>query len=123
MKRRVTHTSVGQRIKQIRGNLTQTEFARVLGIKKQNYISRYETSRIPTHEILLKIAEQGGVTVDWLLTGKSEGKKAGFETRESSPVYGLNRIDRKINELYMRLQPNDKKVVLRLLKGLVKSGS
>jgi transcriptional regulator with XRE-family HTH domain len=122
MARRVTSASVGQRIKLIRGDLTQTEFAKILGIKKQNYISRYESGRIPAHEILVKIAEQGGVTVDWLLTGKLEGKKSGFETRETSPVYGLSRIDREINEIYMRLKPEDKKVLLRLLKGLVKGG-
>ena len=120
MARRVTSASVGQRIKLIRGRLTQLEFAKLLGIKKQNYISRYENGRIPTHETLLKIAEQGGVSVEWLLTGKLEGKKSGFETREASPVYGLGRIDREINEIYARLKPEDKKVLLRLLKGLVK---
>ena len=123
MTQRVTPASVGQRIKLVRGNLTQTEFAKILGIKKQNYISRYESGRIPTHEILLKIAEHGGVTVDWLLTGRQEGRKLGFETRERSPLYGLSRSDRKINELCMQLKPEDKKVLLRLLKGMVKGGT
>jgi len=122
MTQRTTPASIGQRIKLVRGNLTQTEFAKTLGIKKQNYISRYESGRIPTHEILLKIAEHGRVTVDWLLTGRQEGRKLGFETRETPPFYGLSRIDRKINELCQQLKPEDKKALLRLLRGMVKGG-
>lgn len=122
MTQRVTPASVGQRIKLVRGNLTQMQFARILGIKKQNYISRYESVRIPTHELLLKIAEHGGVTVDWLLTGRQEGRKLGFETRETPSLYSLSRIDRQINELCMRLKQEDKKVLLRLLRGMVKGG-
>lgn len=122
MAQRVTPTLVGQRIKFVRGNLTQTEFAKILGIKKQNYVSRYEKGRIPTHDILLKIAEHGRVTVDWLLTGKQEGRGLGFETRETPPPYGKSRLDREISELCRRLKPEDKKVLLRLLEGMVKGG-
>lgn len=123
MTQRVTPALIGQRIKLVRGNLTQTEFAKILGIKKQNYISRYESGRIPPHDILLKIAEHGRVTVDWLLTGRQEGREPGFETRETMPSYGKGRLDRKINELCRRLKPEDKKVLLRLLKGMVKGGA
>ena len=121
MAQRVTPASVGQRIKMVRGDLTQKEFARALGIKKQNYVSRYEKGRIPTHDILVKIAEYGRVTVDWLLTGMKEGKELGFETRETPPPYGKSRVNREINELLKQLQPEDKKVLLRLLKGMLKS--
>ncbi len=123
MAQRVIPALVGQRIKLIRGNLTQGEFAKILGIKKQNYISRYENGRIPIHDILLKIAEHGRVTVDWLLTGRQEGRGLGLETRETPPPYGKSRIDREINELCMQLKPEDKKVLLRLLKGMVKGGA
>ncbi len=67
---------VGKRIRAIRGGMTQTDFARVLGVKKQNYISRYEHGRIPSPGLLVKIAEQGKVSVDWLLTGR-ESRYAG----------------------------------------------
>jgi len=65
---------VGQRIRMVRGKVTQTDFAKVLGVYKQNYISRYERGRVPSPDLLIKIAEHGRVSVDWLLTGKG-GKK------------------------------------------------
>ena len=78
---------VGQRIRMIRGKITQTDFAKVLGVYKQNYISRYERGRVPSPGLLIKIADHGRVTLDWLLTGKG-GKKFSFEARESTPKYG-----------------------------------
>jgi len=68
-------TQVGQRIREIRGGMTQTEFAKLIGVKKQNYISRYERGRVPNPELLLRIADYGKVSVDWLLTGKSSKRK------------------------------------------------
>ena len=61
---------VGQRIRRIRGKLTQTDFAKVLGVYKQNYISRYERGRVPSPDLLIRIADYGKVSLDWLLTGK-----------------------------------------------------
>lgn len=59
---------VGERIRKIRGEMTQKGFAEALGIK-QNAISRYESGRIPDDVTLNKIAALGGVTIDWLLRG------------------------------------------------------
>ncbi len=65
---------VGKRIRQVRIlalNQTQEKFAKEIGVKKQSYISRYENGRIPSPELLVIIANVGGKSVDWLLTGKS----------------------------------------------------
>lgn len=67
---------VGARIRAVRGKRTQTEFAKVIGVKKQNYISRYERGRIPSPDLLVLIARTGRVSIDWLLTGKGKGLKA-----------------------------------------------
>lgn len=74
---------VGQRIRMVRGKLTQTEFAKVLGVYKQNYISRYERGRVPSPDLLIKIADHGRVTLDWLLTGKG-AKRLGPQSGGSS---------------------------------------
>lgn len=71
---RFSPAQVGQRIRMVRGKLTQTDFAKVLGVYKQNYISRYERGRVPSPDLLIKISDYGKVTIDWLLTGKG-GKK------------------------------------------------
>ena len=63
--------AVGNRIKQIRKqlNLTQAAMGKKLGLK-QATVTRYEKGRVPKGEYLLKIADMGKTTVDWLLTGK-----------------------------------------------------
>lgn len=66
---KVTGKAVGARVRAVRGAMTQEKFAKVIGVKKQNYISRYERGRIPNPNILVKIAEYGNTTIDWLLCG------------------------------------------------------
>jgi transcriptional regulator with XRE-family HTH domain len=72
----VSKTQVGQRIRAIRGEMNQTDFAKMIGVRKQNYVSRYEHGRIPNPELLVRIANYGKVTVDWLLTGRGKGPKS-----------------------------------------------
>ena len=72
----VSKTQVGQRIRTIRGTVNQTHFAKMIGVRKQNYVSRYEHGRIPNPELLVRIANYGKVTVDWLLTGRGKGPKS-----------------------------------------------
>jgi len=62
---------IGKRIRQIRGfELTQAEFAAVLGIT-QGQLSKYEVGQsAPTLEILLKLKAHSGKSVDWILTGE-----------------------------------------------------
>ena len=66
---RISSKQVGQRIRKVRGGVTQTAFARSIGVRKQNYISRYEHGRIPGPDLLVRIAKFGKTSVDWLLTG------------------------------------------------------
>jgi transcriptional regulator with XRE-family HTH domain len=63
--------AIGRRIREIRGfELTQMEFARVLGIG-QTQLSRYEIGRIlPPTEVLLKLKAYSGRSIDWILTGE-----------------------------------------------------
>jgi transcriptional regulator with XRE-family HTH domain len=49
--------------------MTQAAFASVLG-KTQGTVQKYEKGEIlPEDETLKKIADYGGITVEWLLTG------------------------------------------------------
>jgi transcriptional regulator with XRE-family HTH domain len=57
------------RIKEVRGFLTQKEFARKLGVT-QGAVQKYENGiHYPRYEILQKIAAHGEVTMEWLLRG------------------------------------------------------
>ena len=59
---------IGERIRKIRGELTQGEFASKLEVKAAT-VSRYESGRIPDEEMLRKIADFGNTTIEWLLRG------------------------------------------------------
>lgn len=54
-------------MRELRGRLTQEEFAKQLGIKSQQAYQKYERGRVPKAPILQQIAQRCGVTVDWLL--------------------------------------------------------
>jgi len=60
--------SFGDRMRELRGDQTQADFAYDLGIPQQ-YISRYENGIIPNVEVLTTISEGLGVSIDWLLFG------------------------------------------------------
>lgn len=63
---------VGTRIRKLRGQTTQEEFSRVLGIS-QAQLSKYELgqSAVPLG-VLMKLAKKSGCTADWILAGEDE---------------------------------------------------
>lgn len=65
--------NIGRRIREIRGfDLTQAQFADMLGIR-QNTLSSYEKGRIvPTLEMLLKLKAYSGKSIDWIVTGEEK---------------------------------------------------
>ncbi|MDA8112464.1 MAG: helix-turn-helix transcriptional regulator [Nitrospiraceae bacterium] len=75
--------ATGQRIRNLRGPLTQSELAKRIGCNQVD-ISRAERGiRPPSIELLLALALSFSVSVDYLLTGAQDGVAA-----EASPVYG-----------------------------------
>src|ERR1700757_2518511 len=63
--------AVGRRIRELRGfDMTQEEFARRIGVS-QNYLSTMEHGKVQIGaEILLRISQEFGKSIEWLLTGK-----------------------------------------------------
>ena len=66
-----TSSEIGARIRKIRidRGMNQVQFAKKIG-SRGAYVSRYELGHIPPPDLLLKIARLGGVTVDWIFSGK-----------------------------------------------------
>lgn len=79
--------NIGERIKKIRGSLTQTEFGKIFGVN-QNTVSRWESGSISDEETLKRIAEYGGVSIDWLLRGDQPPELREFapETYDTRPA-------------------------------------
>jgi len=69
--------AVGRRLRELRGfDLTQKDFAQQLGIS-QGQLSRYEKGKSEIGpQVLLRIAQRFGKTVEWVLTGKDAGSDA-----------------------------------------------
>ena len=62
--------AVGRRIRELRGfDLQQADFARELGVS-QSQLSKYERGETePPLEVLVKLAERFGRSLDWLIRG------------------------------------------------------
>ncbi|NRA07145.1 MAG: helix-turn-helix domain-containing protein [Myxococcales bacterium] len=63
-----------ERLAQVRGDRSQRQFARDLGVFQQN-INRYENGTTPHTDFLLTLAMHENVSVDWLLLGKGRMKR------------------------------------------------
>ena len=56
------------RLAMIRGDRSQRQFARDLGVFQQN-VNRYEHGTTPAADFLMTIALKEGVSINWLLLG------------------------------------------------------
>ena len=79
----------GKRLLQLIKNegLTQTKFAEIMGLEIGT-LNRYVKGRVPESHILLKIADYFGVTIDFLITGRSPWElKKDIEARYSRGIF------------------------------------
>ena len=58
-----------KRLRAVRGNRSQAQFARDLNVFQQN-INRYEHGTLPHVDFLITLAQAENVSVDWLLLGR-----------------------------------------------------
>jgi len=63
-----------ERIAQVRGDRSQRQFARDLGVLHQN-VNRDENGTTPHTDFLITLALKENVSLDWLLLGKGRPKK------------------------------------------------
>jgi transcriptional regulator with XRE-family HTH domain len=94
--------SIGNRIKELRGERSMKSFADELNISFAAYQNYEYGKRIPPGEVLIKLAQISGRSVDWILTGK-EYKQA---TSLGSPASLKDALIMEINEL-IQCEPED----------------
>ena len=63
-----------ERIAQVRGERSQRQFARDLGVFQQN-VNRYENGTTPHTDFLITLANKESVSLDWLLLGKGRMRR------------------------------------------------
>ena len=106
----MNHPEISHRILLTMKNLglTQKEFARLLGVT-QPAVSNYLKGRIPPGPVLLRIAQIGSVSLEWLLVGDKEKE---LRVAEQKTHYTLgDRIAQKID----RLSPDLQKTIENLI--------
>jgi transcriptional regulator with XRE-family HTH domain len=67
---------LAERLATIRGERSQRQFARDLGVFQQN-VNRYESGTTPHADFLIRLALKENVSLDWLMLGKGRMKRAG----------------------------------------------
>ena len=63
------------RLAKVRGERSQRQFARDLGVFQQN-VNRYESGTTPHTDFLITLAIKENVSVDWLLLGKGKMRRS-----------------------------------------------
>jgi transcriptional regulator with XRE-family HTH domain len=63
-----------ERLAQVRGDRSQRQFARDLGVFQQN-VNRYENGTTPHTDFLITLALKENVSIDWLLLGKGKMRR------------------------------------------------
>ncbi|MBX9635709.1 MAG: helix-turn-helix domain-containing protein [Magnetospirillum sp.] len=64
--------TLGDRIRQVRGDLSQDEFSSRLAVHKET-LGKYERDkRVPDADFLAQLRGKFGISIDWLVTGYGE---------------------------------------------------
>lgn len=106
-------TAVGIRIKEVRGNMTQTELAALLSAGRVS-IARYESgARTPDAEFLVSIHRKLGVDPIWLLTGVGSGPAPELRLRDGEAT---------LIEGYRALDARGRAGVMALISGMAPHG-
>jgi len=63
-----------ERLASVRGDRSQRQFARELGVFQQN-VNRYESGTTPHTDFLIQLAVREGISLDWLLLGKGRVRR------------------------------------------------
>lgn len=86
MSKKIDLSTIGGRLKEIRGDIRQADFARQMGVVPKT-MSRYENNEtIPDGVFLLKLHELFGVDPTWLLFGEADARKKPATNDNAKPL-------------------------------------
>ena len=101
--------TLGEKLRMVRGSMTQTELAEVLDIP-QGYISRYEKGVVkPSIYYVYGLAKHFNVSLDWLLANKGEMYQAPTKKKKDTmdpdviEVINILKTNRKLAKTIKRI--------------------
>jgi transcriptional regulator with XRE-family HTH domain len=56
--------TIGERLRKLRGNRSMTSVAKAIGVTRSSYVKYERNERHPRHEVMFRIAQYYGTTVD-----------------------------------------------------------
>ncbi len=78
--------TLGARIRLARGNTSQGAFAALIGVSKGSLGGYERNENLPNTDVALKICQQTGFSVEWLLSGRGLPRpSAASEKQEAEP--------------------------------------
>ena len=107
---------IGNRIKSVRGDRSQQQFAEELGISFRAYRYYESGERIPPGPVLSRLAEISGRSIEWILKGSEAKKVVADHVGESPGIYEINNISEKIVQLLLGMEHDDKAAALELIR-------
>lgn len=102
MKKQTNPNDIILKIRRIRGELSQTEFAKRVGINR-SLISSYESGkRFPSFSSLQKLADYGEVSIDYL-SGENNGLSCRVMPEEGEIIFKLRKLSPESKVLFDNL--------------------
>ncbi len=112
---KLNFNDIGRRFRQLRGELSQVDFAACFEGMTQADVSRFEKGKFNSKlNILFNICEKSGCDLTWLLTGRSQDDKITDEKRD---VHTDTEIAFIMD--YLNRNPEDKLLILQLIKSKI----
>lgn len=111
-------TRLGERLKQIRGSVSQVDFSAQIGLKQTTY-SGYETGKKePPLGVLAGIARKFGVTTDWLLgLSDSMGSGVSVQNRDGNVAIDHSKVETaNANRLFEVIASQQKLIASLVMK-------
>ena len=82
---------VGVRLKELRGQSSQTEMAEAIGLKQQNW-ARWESGAVtPSVDMIIEICRAHACSADWLL-GLTDGRESTAMMKSRAPTVNLDEL-------------------------------
>jgi len=91
--------TIGERIRQIRGSISQKEFAVSIGVA-QNTLGNYERGgRTPNADIIIKITQNYDISFDWILLGTGPKKNTEtFDLKQTATCKECQKLRKELEE-------------------------
>ena len=103
-------------LRKAKGYSTMLDFCSAIDISFSTYQNYESGKRIPTADVLVKLADFFGVTTDYLLGRESEPNPL----EQLAKINNLNVTEEVLLEEYMKLDPQKRKVIIDFMKRGIK---